>query len=103
MVIKHPECRYNFLELQVCSKWTSKFPYPRVYVFARKYKYGLDTLFITFNCDLTKGYIFDANSFKNVTPRRVKKYSREFVYDIPWKNIMSFDSENLDIDTILSY
>ncbi len=104
LIIMSKTARFQFLELQVCCKWTeSKYPYDTVFVYARKAFYDDDTLFITLSKDLTEGYIFDAASFKKMKPRRVKKYSREFVYDVPWHNALHFYTELLDKDILESY
>lgn len=104
LIITDEECKYRFLELQVCSNWIfPRYPYPYPYIFARKYKYQNDTLFLTLNKQMDKGYIFDAESFKNVKPRRLKKYSREFVYDIPWHRVLQVEMDSLDPDIIKSY
>ena len=98
------KCKYKFLELQVCSSWVNdKFPYPKLYIFARKARYGEDTLFLTINKWLTQGYLFDAKSIKGVKPRRVKKYSRMFVYDVPWHRATPVYFDELDPETITSY
>ena len=97
-------CSYKYIEVQVCTKWVGDiFPYPYVYVFERKKHYDNDTLFITLNKNLTKGYIFNAASFKNSKPRRLKKYSREYVYDIPWYRLLPFCIELLDPELIKMY
>lgn len=98
------QCKYKYIEIQVCANWFyEKYPFPKVFVYERKGKYDLDTLFITLNKSLTRGYIFDAKSFKDSKPRRLKKYCREFVYDIPWNRIMPFHIDCLDKETILNY
>lgn len=103
MIITDPKCKYKYLELQVCTNWINNFPYSNPYIFARKYKYGDDTLFLTFSKNLDKGLIFEAKSIKNVKPRRLKKYSREFVYDVPWHKVMQFHSDAFDMDILLKY
>lgn len=91
LVIIDENCRYKYIELQVCSSWVGeKFPYDNLYIFERKCHYDDDTLFITLNKYMTKGYIFNANSFKDQKPVRLKKYSREFIYNIPWNRAMPF-------------
>ncbi|AYV78911.1 MAG: hypothetical protein Edafosvirus48_2 [Edafosvirus sp.] len=104
LIINSPSCKYKYLELQVCSSWLNeKYPFNYPYVYARKIRYADDTLFLVLNKCLTKGYIFDMMSFKNVEPRRFKKYSREYVYDIPWHRVMTVYIETLDKETIESY
>jgi hypothetical protein len=88
-VITEEDYKYKYIEIQVCASWTGdKFPYENVFVYERKGHYDEDTLFITLDRNMTHGYVFDAKSFKGSKPRRFKKYSREFVYDIPWNKIM---------------
>lgn len=100
LILKIPECKYNFLELQICASWEKeKYPFEKLFVYARKNKYDNDTLFLTMNRFLTRGYLFDAESFKNTKPRRLKKYSREYVYDIPWCKACYVDIDVLDKET----
>jgi hypothetical protein len=104
LIINDPKCKYKFIELQVCTNWTGDtYPHDFVYIFARKYKYDSTTLFITLDRFFTRGYIFDAHSFKNVTPRRLKKYSREYIYDIPWGRVLHFYVEHFTWDDVLAY
>lgn len=104
MIINSKTCKYKYLELQVCSSWIGKkFPFPKLYIFARKARYGKDTLFLTINKFLTRAYLFDADSIKDVKPRRVKKYSRMYVYDVPWHRAMPISLKDLDSDTIEMY
>jgi hypothetical protein len=106
-IIQSPTCRYKFLEVQVCPSWVNHFfPYNNVYIHARKAHYGKDnndTVFLTFNKFLTRSYLFDARSFKDSKPRRIKKYSREFVYDVPWFRAMYIGVEDLTKETIELY
>jgi hypothetical protein len=74
-----------------------------LWVWARKSVYGSDTLFITLSKNLKYGFLFDADSFKNSKKRRFKKYSREFVYDIPWNKTMKVYCSTLDQSTIELY
>ncbi len=100
-IINSDECKYKYLEIQVCSTWVNeKYPHKNVFVYARKSLYGPDTLFLTINKFNTRGYVFDANSFSDAKPRRLKKYSREFVYDIPWNKVMYVCIDNLDKETL---
>lgn len=103
-IINSEKCKYKYLEVQVCSKWINwKYNMDTVWVYARKKVYDSDTLFITLNKSLDYGFIFDADCFKDVKPRRLKKYSREFVYDIPWKDIVKVSIDLLDKETIELY
>lgn len=104
LLINSPTCKYKYLELQVCSNWVNeKFPHPNVYIYARKAKYGRDTLFLTLNRFLTRGYIFDGQSHEGVKPKRFKKYSRQFIYEIPWNRVMPVVLEFLDKEAIEMY
>ena len=95
--------KYKFIEIQVCSFWEQpKYPHKNLYIYERKAKYGNDTLFITLNKILTRGYIFDRKSLC-AKPRRIQKYSREFVYDIPWRLTIPIYIENLSVETIKLY
>ena len=103
-IITDENCKYKYIEIQVCTNWLGeKFPFDNVFIYERKYHYGEDTLFITLNKNLTKGLIFDASSFKKSKPRRLKKYSREYVYDVPWYRILPFAVDCLDIEVIKLY
>lgn len=98
-VIKSKKSRYKFLEVQVCANWTGVYKEPYVWIYERKARYlekGDDTLFITLNRHLTEGFMFGINSIKKVKPRRIKKYSREFVYDIPWVFVEKLDMDRFD-------
>ena len=103
-IIKSPDCKYKYLEVQVCASWINeKYPMDTVWVYARKSIYPSDTLFITLSKNLKHGFIFDADSFKNINPRRLKKYSRELVYDVPWGRLMKVSMDTLDKETIELY
>ena len=103
-VIKSDTCKYKYLEVQVCSKWINeKYSMDTVWVYARKSVYNSDTLFITLSKNLKFGFIFDANSFKDLKPRRLQKYSREYVYDVPWNKVMKITVDSLDKETIELY
>ena len=99
MIIKSDNCKYKYLELQVCNQWiTEPYPYARVYIYARKIKYDNDTLFLTLSKNMQWGYLFDTSEIKkyDIQPRRFKKYSREFVYDIPWHRVTKVYMKTLD-------
>lgn len=103
MILKIPECRYKYLELQVCIKWVGdKYPYDKPFVYARKKLFSEDTLFLIFDRHMTLGLLFDKKSLLD-EPRRLKKYSRSFVFEVPWNRILSINIDNLDIDTIKMY
>lgn len=95
LIITDAECKYKFIELQVFTYWTDQ-PFPdELFVYERKAKYESDTLFITLNKDMTMCLIFDAQSFKYSKPRRLKKYSREFVFDVPKYRIVVIEVDRL--------
>jgi hypothetical protein len=102
MIIKSEKnIKYKYLELQVCTCWINeKFPFEKLYIWERKKKYNNDTLFITFNKDLSMGYLFDLSKVDKDKPRRIKKYSREFIYDIPWNQTMLIYTDTLTSDII---
>ena len=98
LIIVDPEyTKYKYIELQVFTYWNTNNNMPKdgVFVYERKAKYDTDTLFITLNKDMTKCLIFDAQSFKFTKPRRLKKYSREFVYDVPGYRIVPISLDKL--------
>ena len=82
--------KYKYIEIQVFTYWsTDNVPNTPIFVYERKAKYDTDTLFITLNKNMTTCLIFNAQSFKHSKPRRLKKYSREFVYDVPGHRIVT--------------
>ena len=96
-IITSDNCKYKYLELQVCSSWINiDYPHKNVFIYARKFKYGNDTLFLTFNKSLSLGYLFDLSSIRDSKPHRLRKYSREFVYDIPWTEVIKVYINNID-------
>jgi len=104
LVITDKTFKYKYIELQVCTAWINeKFPYDKVYIYERKNIYGADTLFITLDRHMTKGYIFDGASYEHDKPKRLKKYSREFVYDIPWNRVMDFSLDSLTPENLELY
>jgi len=103
LLIKSEDCKYRYLEVQVCATWINDYPFDKMFIYERKGRYKNDTLFITLDKNMTKGYIFDTEGIEKVEPRRLKKYSREFVYDIPWSRCMFVTLEYLDKETIELY
>ena len=104
LIIVSPTCKYRFLELQVCNQWVNEdFPYKKMYIYERKGKYCKDTLFLTLNKFLTRGYLFDMESVNVENRRRFKKFSREFVYEIPWHRVLYVFINKLDKETIELY
>jgi hypothetical protein len=103
MLLDIPGCKYKYLELQVCVKWTEeRYPYYRPFVYARKKLFSDDTLFLVLNKEMTDGLLFDKNSLYD-EPRRVKKYSRSFVYEVPWHRVLRVNMEEFGIETIKLY
>lgn len=103
MIINIPDCKYKYLEIQVCANWIyPEYPHDKLYVYERKGKYGPDTLFITMNKILTRGIMFSRDSLED-TPRRLKKCSREYVYDIPWYKSVEVCIEYLDELTFVMF
>lgn len=104
LVITDKNFKYKYIELQVCTNWINdKFPYDNVYIYERKNVYGKDTLFMTLDKHMTEGYIFDAESYDHTKPRRFKKWSREFVYDIPWHRVMHFMVDKITPEDLALY
>lgn len=103
MILKIDNCRYKYLELQVCTQWTDdRYPYDAPYVYARKQKFSDDTLFLVFNRKMDVCLLFDKKSLK-LKPRRLKKYSRYFVYETNWHRVMRVNIDHLDSETIKLY
>ncbi len=102
MILKIENCKYKYLELQVCCNWINEYPYEEPYIYERKYHFSKDTLFLIFNKKMTKVLMFDKNSI-NSTPHRIKKYSKTFVYNIPWRHILQFNIEDLSTESIMIY
>ena len=104
LIINDRECKYKYIEIQVCATWIGdNYPFEKVFIYERKSHYGEDTLFLTLNHDMSRGYVFNFKNIKEIKPRRLKKYSREFVYDVPWNRIMPILIEDLTSDTIKMY
>lgn len=103
LIINSNDCKYKYLEVQVCATWIDNYPFEKVFVYERKGRYKTDTMFITLDKHFTKGFIFDTKNIEKIKPRRLKKYSREYVYDIPWPRCMSVDVKFLDKETLDMY
>jgi len=104
LIINSSTCKYKYLELQVCCQWVQEnYPYDNLYIYETKARYGNDTLFLILNKFLTRCYLFDRQSFDNIEPTRLKKYSRLFVYKIPWNRAIKLFVANLDKETIEMY
>lgn len=96
-------CKYKYIELQVCASWIGEsYPYSCPFIYERKAGYSFNTLFIIFNRNFTRGLLFDRAAVNNV-PRRARKYSKYYVYDINWGNVVQFYTEHFNIDQILYY
>jgi hypothetical protein len=104
LVITDKNFKYKYIELQVCTTWVNdKFPHDNVYIYERKNVYGKDTLFMTLDKHMTEGYLFDGTSYDKDNPRRFKKWSREFVYDIPWNKVMRFSTDKITPENLSFY
>lgn len=102
LIICDKNCKYKYLELQVCASWVNeKFPYDP-YVYERKIKFSQDTLYIISNKHMDTFLLFDRESIIE-KPTRIKKYSRLFVYKIPWYRIMRIHLVCLNMETINAY
>lgn len=103
LVIIKQDFKYKYIELQVCTNWINDFPYSNVYIYERKKIYGDDTLFITLDKHMTKGYLFDGASYNIDEPKRLKKYSREYIYPIKWNRVMPINIDTLTKEDIEMY
>lgn len=94
--------KYKYLELQVCSTWEKEeYPHKNIFIYERKAKYNEDTLFLVLNYNYTVGYFFNIKDIKKTKPKRLRKYSREFVYNISWNNAVRVNmNENNRINII---
>ena len=103
MILNIPSCKYKYLELQVCTHWiTDKYPYPNAYVYARKKLFSDDTLFLILDKHMTNALLFDKKSLLS-EPKRLRKYSRIYIYEVPWHRIMMISIDDLDIDILKMY
>jgi hypothetical protein len=102
MILDIPGCKYKYLELQVCTKWLDKYPYDKPFVYARKKLFSDKTLFLILDKHMTQGLLFDQKSLL-ANPRRLKKYSRIFIFEVPWHRVMTLNLECLDCETIKMY
>lgn len=94
-IITNSKCRYKYLEVQICSRWINDYPYDKLFVYARKLKYSDDTLFLTVSKNLMYGYVFRQIDIDK-KPKRFKKYSREYIYNIPWNKTFKVNINYLD-------
>lgn len=97
--------KYKYLELQVCSTWSeSKYPYDKLWIYERKGRYDMDTLLMTLNNNMTHCYIFDLGKLdREKDIRRLKKYSREYVYEIQWNQTILIPLEHLEMDILREF
>ncbi|AYV83593.1 MAG: hypothetical protein Hyperionvirus9_10 [Hyperionvirus sp.] len=103
MILDIPNYKYKFLELQVCAKWINDtFPYDKPFVYARKKLFSNSTIFLLMDKHMTCGYLFDQKSLSN-EPRRIKKYSRSYVYEVPWNRVLKVNLDDFDIETLKLY
>lgn len=103
LLINSENCKYKYLELQVCSNWfTDNFPYVKPFVYARKAIYDKQTLFIITDKNFVRGLLFDRKSLDK-EPKRLKKYSREFIYEVPWHRVLRFYLKYFDKDDVEEY
>lgn len=103
MIITNESCKYKFLELQVCVSWTGeKYPYNLPFIYERKFSFSDKTLFLVLNRYMTRGLIFNRASVID-KPRRLKKYSRYFVYEVPWHRVLPIQIDTFDMETLEIY
>jgi hypothetical protein len=103
MILTKPDFPYKFIEVQVYANWqTDEFPYSKPYIYARKMRYGNDTLFVAYNRNFTKLLMFGRSKIID-KPERLKKYDREFVHYVNWNNVFKINAEDLSMDTIELY
>ena len=103
MILLIDGCKYKYLELQVCADWTGdKYPFPYPYIYERKIKFSNESLFLVFNRNMNKGFIFSRKAITG-KPKRIQKYSREFIYEIQWNKVLPVYMDNFSAETILMY
>ena len=51
---------------------------------------------------MNKGFIFSRKAITG-KPKRIQKYSREFIYEIQWNKILPVYMDNFSAETILMY
>lgn len=104
LIITDKECKYRYLEIQVCINWIEdKFPYNFSYLHERKKCYGTDTLFMTLSRDMSQCHLFDTKGLDKMNLHRIKPYSREYIYDIPWYRVLVVQKEEINPETIKLY
>ncbi|AYV81805.1 MAG: hypothetical protein Harvfovirus63_8 [Harvfovirus sp.] len=103
MILDIPNYKYKYLELQVCAKWVNDtFPFDKPFVYARKKLFSDRTIFLLMDRHMTCGFLFDQKSLCDEA-RRVKKYSRSFVYEVPWNRVLKVNLDDFDVETLKLY
>jgi hypothetical protein len=103
LVIDDTKCKYKYIELQVCTNWIGgDYPYELPFVYERKGHFSKNTLFIILNYNMAIGLLFDKGSL-NSEPVRLKPYSRTYVYQVPWRKVIKFQMDHLNMDLINMY
>lgn len=104
MIFKDKKFYYKYIELQVCGTWkeNEKFPFKYPYVYERKMRFSENTLFLTFDRNLTRVILFSRKNINNECAR-LKKYDREYVNYVPWRFCIQVDVEDLDMDLIKNH
>ena len=103
LILQDNECRYKYLELQVCVAWIyNNYPYKFPFIYERKSNFSEKTLFIILSKHMDQGLIFDKNAL-NEKPRRIKKYSRYFINEAYWHKVLPFYTKYLDIKLLRMY
>lgn len=103
MIVISDEIPYGFIELQVYGRWVEdKFPYDSPFIYERKLRFRDTTLFICFNANYDKLIMFARES---VHPKkyRIKKYSKEFIYYVPWHKALTIKTNALNVNIMRNY
>jgi len=102
-IINDKEFIFDYLEVQVKVNWDCpSYPDKVFRLHPRKLRYGNNTLFITFNNTMSEGYVFNFIGL-DLTPHRIKKYSRKWVVDIPWNRLIKFRTSELSPRLLKSF
>ena len=89
-----------YLIEKVYASWKEeKFPHIKPYIHARKTRFSDKTLFICFSNDFSQVILFSKYYVHHI-PNRLKKYDREMVHFIEWKNVCLIPVEKLSIKII---
>lgn len=101
MIITNEKCNHKYLELQVCAEWyNDNYPYEKPFVFERKGHFSEDTLFIIFDKNFKRSFVFKKKHL-NEKPVRMKKYSKTFIYTIEWNRVYKIDVKDLCIEQLI--